>query len=392
MTVDDVRRGLDGLSITTPTTASIEGDSASLGTTEQSTNYSDSLAGDERIERASRTHSDGRSKNREIWYSAARDDYLFSLLMGKSSDEEAVALQSSDLAVPASNGDRERAEDEVGLDVVEVQPFRNAVSRLPFALQFILELHIFDNDIIEVQRAKKPTTNYVPAAELDSYREKIATEARALVVAFVRHVIPPLLGVDWGSYSLDVDDFALSELFAEAIRPKLCAIKQAVKDSAPVSFDEGDVREALVTAERWLAKAERRCGGTEPELASDVAAEPPLDIIKRRARWPYAEYSCRFIVGGDLVPAEYVIVNHCEASSSSRQLSTSRAATPVLGSNSRRALREGGWLVRDRFCRVTGCYDVCENLAEWIRSKPMLCGRTYEMLLDKGVGPHMQVW
>ena len=77
------------------------------------------------------------------------------------------------------------------------------------------------------------------------------------------------------------------------------------------------------------------------------------------------------------MPAEYEMIN-CHSSS--------------LGSYSRRGLREGGWLVRDRFCRVTNGFDVSENLVDWVRSKPILCGREYAFMFDKGVGVDMKIW
>ena len=130
-------------------------------------------------------------------------------------------------------------------------------------------------------------------------------------------------------------------------------------------------------AETWLNRATERCG-TERDLGTGDRTD--IETIKLRAEWPYAEYSCKFLVNGDLVPMGYEIINSFRSSSSS------------VGSRSRRGLREGGWLVRDRFCRVSSNFDVGENLVDWIRSKPTVCGRKYELLFDKGVGSDMKVW
>ena len=179
-----------------------------------------------------------------------------------------------------------------------------------------------------------------------------------------------MLEIDWKH--IDVNNFALSELFAEAMESKLCTLKQRVNDMKRISFDRGDVEHIMCQAERWLKMAVEQCG-SEQDLASGDCAD--IELLIRRSRWPYAEYSCKFLDNGDLVPAEYVIVN-CEGKEF----------------YSRRGLRECGWLARDRFCRVTNSFDVSEKLIDWISSKPILCGREYTFLLAKGVGGDMKVW
>ena len=70
---------------------------------------------------------------------------------------------------------------------------------------------------------------------------------------------------------LDVDNFALSELFAMAIGPKLRIVKEQVYDMMPISFDQRDVRDAMCQAESYLNKAVGRCG-TEQDLAGQRSA------------------------------------------------------------------------------------------------------------------------
>jgi len=192
--------------------------------------------------------------------------------------------------------------------------------------------------------------------------------------------VPLLLEVDWGG--LDVDNFTLTELFAEAVGPRLSELKREVRDLKDASFGRLDVRNAMEQAEGWLRTAVRRCGA-ERELGAsgEGDVDVDVDVLRRRAMWPYAEYSVQFLPGGDLVPAEFELINCPPYSSSS------------LKPTSRRALREGGWHVRDRFCRVTnGLVDAGGELAGWIRSEPVLCGRRYGLLFDKGVGINMKVW
>lgn len=309
--------------------------------------------------------SNMRSKSKTIWFDAMRDDHWFRLLVEKCDGyDETVAIPSASLYPPSHT--RSGEDETLENSIMEVIPFRNMTSKLPFALRFKLELLLFDNNIIEIQQVKQPSLS---ETELQNHKEKIAIAARRLVVAFVQHVVPPLLEMNWerntmdGTVGLDVDNFTLSELFAEAIGSKLCSLKQKVKDMKSSWFDQEGIERAMDQAENWLNRAIDRCG-TEQDLSVGECTD--IKLIKLRAMWPYAEYSVKFLVNGDLVPAEYEIIN-CHSSFSLRP-------------HSRRGLREGGWLVRDRFCRVTNSFDVSEELVDWIRSKPMMCGREYELI------------
>ena len=147
-----------------------------------------------------------------------------------------------------------------------------------------------------------------------------------------------------------------------------------------IEFSKSMVQEALLTSYTKLESVKQFVGAAEENLArTSQTAILPIDVIRKRSKWPYAEYSCRFFFG-HLVPTEIEIVNE-----------------PLVGgdhcrSESRRGLREGGWMIRDRFCRVTNVFHTEGDLVEWISSRPVLCGRKYEMLYDKGVGSSVKIW
>ena len=177
---------------------------------------------------------------------------------------------------------------------------------------------------------------------------------------------------------IEVDDITLSELFAREIECDLVDTKKAlVSEKYNVKFDDSVVRKAMVKAQEKLTSVNQYVGATEKDLAS-IPSEEGIGIICKRAKWPYAEYSCRFFFG-HLVATELEIVNEPGVEGEHK-------------SESRRGLREGGWMVRDRFCRVTNAFHSSKDLVDWIADKPNLCGRTYELLFDKGVSTSMKIW
>ena len=309
-----------------------------------------------------------RAKNKPIWYNVMRDDEYFQLLIGKFGDDVVSVPHSyvyPSRGVTNINTDNDEDTEDA---MIVVEPFRKVSSTLPFALRFQLELSLFSGDPIAIQQVRKPRDD---GTFEEDRKEEIARAARRLVITFIEQVVPPLLGIDW---TLDVDNFALSELFSEVIGTKLSTICQCVYDMKAFTFGQRDVEDAMHKARKWLESAVRRCG-TEQDLA--VGDITDIELIKRRAKFPYAEYSSKFFVGGDLIPTEYEIVE-CRSFSSEPY--------------SRRGLREGGWLVRDRFCRVGNNFDVGGCLAKWVRDEPFFCGRKYNFLFDKGVGSDMKVW
>ena len=196
---------------------------------------------------------------------------------------------------------------------------------------------------------------------------------RTLVVCLVQNVVPALLAIDWGEDGLDVDHFTLTELFAEVLKSKSEGIKRKVQAARAFAFGAHEVRTVLQRAGRWLEKNIALCG-SEKELAS---GHHDIRVVRRQAMWPYAEYTGRFLDDGELVPAEFEVVN---------LYSAPREPT------SRRGIREGGWLARDRFCSTKDNFCVGDTLVDYLASKPRMCGREYTFLFDKGVGSDMKVW
>ena len=255
---------------------------------------------------------------------------------------------------------------------IEVESFRSLAAPLPFSIKFILELHIFNNIIINVQQSLPPRD--ASEEELEARKQEIAKPARRMLLGLIQKVVPTLLEMEWDT---DVDNITLKELFAREIEASLIRVKKAVSDGRrQIEFDKVTVNEAMQAAYDKLIRAEELVGKTEEALATANSNNLHIDIIRKRARWPYAEYSCRFFFG-HLVPTELEIINE---------------SGTTIGADSRRGLREGGWMVRDRFCRVTNVFHSGEGLIDWIASEPIVCGRRYLLLFDKGVGTGMKIW
>jgi hypothetical protein len=199
-----------------------------------------------------------------------------------------------------------------------------------------------------------------------------------MLLAFIQQVVPTLLRMKW---DLDVDNLTLCELFARELNGALSNVKKAVAHGKkPILFDDTIVRSAMQEAYSKLVLIQNYVGTTESHLATSPTEKLHIDILRQRALWPYAEYSCRFFFG-HLIPIELEIVNE------NNEVGT----TPR--NESRRGLREDpGWLIRDRFCQVTSVFDSGEGLVDWIADGPNLCGRRYELLFDKGVGSNIKIW
>lgn len=119
-----------------------------------------------------------------------------------------------------------------------------------------------------------------------------------------------------------------------------------------------------------------------------MSNEDYLKLIRKRSLWPMAEYRVQFSLDGRLMPKGFIIPNKSNITKALEEKHWNmklalRRATP----QSRRATREIGWSVRDRFliCSDVPFYDVFrEHLVTWCRERPMLCGRRYDYLFDKG--------
>lgn len=247
--------------------------------------------------------------------------------------------------------------------------FRGAATALPFALRFQLERCLFDSNYINVnlRNSKRSRSSF---AERNRRIEEVKQLGREMLFFFITKVLPPLLRV---FHDFDQFDGAitLSELFAEEIYEPLQCVKQDISKGKDVKFDSNLVREAMERAENALRSAEESGETTEAELGRQENNN--FDLIKKRSMWPVAEYRCKFDVSGRLVPTGYEMMNR------------SGSKEP----QSRRALREAGWHVRDRFLlysSITFDEPYGSHLVDWIAAKPNLCNREYVYLFDKGTG------
>jgi len=199
-----------------------------------------------------------------------------------------------------------------------------------------------------------------------------------MIAIFIDKVLPCFSSVDWTGCRGSI---ALSEVFAFLIWDYLVRVMETIKEGRTVEFDESVPAAVLREANALLQKAEDLWGATESQLADDECngRYSRIQVLQKRAMWPMAEYKCRFSVGGELIPVEFDLINiDCLALGACRR---------SLTANTRRAMRQSGWMVRDRFIRVL--IDLREpfasSMVDWLASNPVLCGRRYEFLFDKGV-------
>ena len=288
-----------------------------------------------------------RTRECNVWFLALRDDEPFKKLLGQWGDASSFHFPRSYLV--SSNSEQNKMISN-GEATPEMISFRAQVSRLPFAIRFQLERILLDNSIIPIQHEEQPEE------ARDELRQEIAINARRLVFNFVEHVLPPLLEMEW---EVDVDNFTLSELFALAIEADLRAAKEAVKEGKSINFGDNAIIRAMEQANDWLVKAERVCRSNEPQLAVDYGSFD-INILKRRAMWPIADYKCKFTINGDLIPADYIIP---------------ALMAQTYTTESRRGQREGGWLVRDRFCcisKIETGEPFRSEMVGWLRNEPMM--------------------
>jgi hypothetical protein len=172
----------------------------------------------------------------------------------------------------------------------------------------------------------------------------------------------------------------LEELFASEIWEALTEVKKRIIKGEKLSFFDGRVQDALDRVYKSLARAEQVCGATESELGRtfrDDRHPDYFDMIRKRSRWPYAEFRCKFELTGQLVPTDYEVLN--------KDLSEHDDAPPA----SRRMMRETGWPVRDRFILVSALKfhnTFRTDLVKWLAGGLRLCCRQYVYLFDKGTG------
>jgi len=258
--------------------------------------------------------------------------------------------------------------------------FRAATVSLPFPLRFQLERCLLTHSGSAKLHIKRRPCD--PSA-CDVQKNQVKVAARRMVLVFIQIVLPPLL-------EIPLEGKTISELFADEIWDELEKVKRAIgMGSSSFDFWETNVRSAMERAKQSLANAERVCQATESQL--DYGANDDFEIIHKRSMWPTAEYRCKIQVKWgpkktvealQLVPTDYQVVN--------KNISINIFEPP----NTRRALREVGWLVRDRFILISGVkFDPVYNskLADWLKTEPRLCNRSYCYLFDKGTG-RPNVW
>ena len=309
-----------------------------------------------------------------VWFSAMRDDPTFSELLGRWDD---TAPLPHTVNVPLSiHADTCTAavQQQQKQGICVSRSFRSLASKLPFALRFQLERCILESTI-PVQIVEEPKESSSAIGEL---REEAADLAKEMIAIFIDKILPCFFSVDWTGCRGSI---ALSEVFAFLIWDYLVRVIETIKEGRTIEFDESIPAAVLNEANALLQKAEDLWGATESQLADDECngKYSRIQVLQKRAMWPMAEYKCRFSVSGELIPVEFDLINiDCLAPGACRR---------SLIANTRRAMRQSGWMVRDRFIRVL--IDLREpfasSMVDWLASDPVLCGRRYEFLFDKGV-------
>lgn len=311
-------------------------------------------------------------KEMMVWFLAVRDDPIFAELLGRWDD----ALLSQKISIPASKRTAVCVPTASNLDgfVVIERSLRSIASALPFALRFQLERSLLNSSVIPVQIVEMPGGG---GSDIEAKRDEAIGLAREMASIFILAVLPSLVMVDWNASGRGK---TWTELFALNLFGELDRIIRDIKNVAKINFDMATVEAIEKETDDMLRRAEMLCGFTEEELTD--GAEDFIQTIQSRAMWPMAEYRCRFDLCGHLVPTDFEVVNLDVITSGRRKMLP----------NTRRAMRQEGWSVRDRFVRVT--LELCEpflsNVAGWISSEPQLCGRRYQLLFDKGVSRNVK--
>jgi hypothetical protein len=258
---------------------------------------------------------------------------------------------------------------------------RAASIHLPFAVQFQLERSIlFDHDNVPLRVKKKP--------DLPSEQEKVkksrCLRARKFLLVVLKAVVPPLLRM----VPMLQQSLTLQELFADALGGHFKQVAKDIELGNHVNYFERSVQQALEVAQASLQGAERLLSIKELALTTDKQGNTYTEWIQKRSLWPVAEYRCKFTLDGRLLPTELELLNkdlYKELGGCCNFQQALKQAPAVT----RRAMREIGWVVRDRFLvfsRVPLHDTFRKHMVTWLRGKPTLCHRPYEFLFDKGTG------
>ena len=274
--------------------------------------------------------------------------------------------------------------------------FRAMASELPFCLQFQLERSLLgtSSNQMSIRSKKRPRD----AAERHERVQTIRMTALKRILVYIRLVLPPLLESVEITMLKNPKSQTYWELFANDLYGKLESIKSAIeKGSLHGLLDQWrqDLQSARDRAQSQLLCALHNIIDTTVELDEEAklnADSLTFDVIQKRSQWPMAEYRAKIQVytkaddgrkfdGAYLLPTDYQMIN--------LQACENQNGNSGLGDTSRRAIREEGWCVRDRFVLMSSVkFDNLYNhkLEGFLASQPSLCNRRYVYLFDKGTG------
>ncbi|CAB9498814.1 polymerase alpha-associated DNA helicase A [Seminavis robusta] len=281
---------------------------------------------------------------------------------------------------------------------------RQAAMHLPFCVRFQLERCLLmdtagNNDPhIYITQRYAPKNNKSPEV-LQNRQNDFRFPARKMLIAFLQKVLPALL-LQWSTTTeLQQSSLTLMELFAEEIYEPMRHVKKQIQKkghASSISSFHKAVEGAMDRARSTLSGAVKLCRCTEADL--DRCHDKKNDtegytrFMRQRSLWPMAEYRVYFTPDGRLLPKGYEVVNTRNAKlalhdNKHNNKWTMEYAMRHAKAETRRALRDTGWAVRDRFAAFSDVpfTDVFrDHLQEWCQQRPMVCGRRYEFLFDKG--------
>ena len=289
--------------------------------------------------------------------------------------------------------------------------FREAVRRLPFCVRFQLERCLLmdvpttpddtaarrkysnkrHDQIISIRRKHAP----LPADKASHIKEEMTIAARKMIMVFIQEVLPVLLEAEPQLAS----SLTVSQLFADDLWESLREVKTAISKGQSIHWFSRQVQSVMDRAWTLLRRAEQLCEFLEEDLDETFCSgddsmdakdrQAYTEFIRKRSLWPMAEYRVEFTLDGRLLPKGYSIVNKNTLINEDKQDWNLQKALKKAPAESRRAIRELGWDIRDRLVAFSKVkfHDIHrDHLAQWCRDKPMVCGRRYEFLFDKGAG------
>lgn len=236
---------------------------------------------------------------------------------------------------------------------------RSACRSLPFAIKFQIERLIFEKEELLIDEGT--SSGVLGNKKANIYK---------LLLVLIQLVVPPLLRVSWFEKSM-----TWTELFAEQLWNELLDVRYAILNGTDISFSRS-VASLDKSTSAALKKIEDKIGYREHELFEESTIGL-FDKIVARSKWPAASFK-----------AKIVAIAEPESTSILHSLHLEPSELEVSCSKSRRALREWGWTVRDRFLSLNVQFIDLSNVAvaKWLGEGQPFCGRCYEYLFDKSTG------